>query len=115
MTEQNDQYKEKFRPEEDNAIDQQVSAALADVSLEHLYGFDQPKVAETQQPPVAPGAKAQKRGKVISVGRDDVFVDVGGKSQGICPLLQFDEVKVGDEFDFIVDRYDKDEGLLILA
>ncbi len=115
MTEQNDQYKEKFRPVEDNAIDQQVSAALADVSLEHLYGFDQPKPAETPQAPVAPGSKVPRRGKVISVGRDDVFVDVGGKSQGICPLLQFEEVKLGDEFDFYVDRYEKDEGLLILT
>ncbi len=115
MTEQNEQYKAKFRPEGDTAIDNQVEAALADVSLESLYGFDKPQPAEQPQAPIGGGGKSPKRGKVISIGRDDVFVDMGGKSQGICPLLQFDEVKIGDEFDFFIDRYEKDEGLLILS
>src|SRR5207253_5030917 len=38
-----------------------------------------------------------------------------GKSQGIAPAAQFEtEPKIGDEMDFVVDRYDEREGLLIL-
>ena len=48
-------------------------------------------------------------GKVVSIGKDDAFVDFGGKSQGIVSLIQFldtEPPKVGDEFDFHVERYD---------
>ena len=106
-----DEYKEKFRPDVDAALDREIEAALADVPVEQLYGFDKPR-AESQQSAHEPGGA--RRGKVVSIGRDDVFVDLGGKSQGICSLMQFDTVKIGDEFDFIVDRYDEREGLLIL-
>src|SRR5690242_20343603 len=120
-----DQYKEKFRPT-DTALEQEVDAALAGMSVEELYAFDKPQPvapaaeAGAARPAgagggVAPGYKGPRRGRVVSINKDDVFVDLGGKSQGICPLIQFEEEpKVGDEIDFIVDRYDEREGLLIL-
>ena len=47
--------------------------------------------------------------------KDEVFVDFGGKSQGVAVLSQFeDEPKVGQELEFFVERYDPAEGLLIL-
>src|SRR5687767_6817035 len=109
-----DELKQKFRPA-DAALDQEVDAALADVSMEDLYGFDKPKVA------AAPGHVPQqgfRRGRIVSVDKDDAFVDFGGKSQGIVSLMQFmnqEPPKVGDEFDFHVERYDEREGLLILT
>ena len=48
--------------------------------------------------------------------KDEVFVDFGGKSQGIAVFSQFEnEPKVGDEMEFNVERYDREEGLLILT
>ena len=109
-----DQYKQKFRPDSDPALDKEVEAALGDVSVEQLLGFDKPQ----DQPEAGPSAAAQaggaRRGKVVSIGRDDVFVDLGGKSQGICSIMQFESAKIGDEFDFVVDHYDEREGLLVL-
>jgi small subunit ribosomal protein S1 len=113
-SQQSDEYKQKFRPDSDANLDQEVEAALADVSVDQLYEFDKPRPAAAGQEPAAPQSGNARRGKVVSVGKDDVFVDLGGKSQGIVSLLQFDEVKIGDEFDFIVDRYDEREGLLLL-
>jgi len=107
-----DEYKEKFRPDADPTLDKEVEAALADVAVEQLYAFDKPRLEAPAQP-AGQGANV-RRGKVVSVGKDDVFVDLGGKSQGICSLMQFDTVKIGEDFDFIVDRYDEREGLLIL-
>src|SRR5436190_2232313 len=90
---QDQQFKEKFRPD-DSALDKQVDAALADVSMDALYGFDKPQ----EQVDATTGLR---KGRVVSVGKDDVFVDFGGKSQGIASLLQFDEPpKVGDVIEF---------------
>lgn len=114
---QQDQYKEKFRPDADPALDKEIEAALSGVSVEQLYGFDQPKPAAdaSQQPAAAPASGGARKGKVVNIRRDDVFVDLGGKSQGVAPLAHFDTVKIGDEFEFTVDRYDEHEGLLILS
>src|SRR5687768_16558112 len=108
-----DIYKEKFRPD-DSALDKQLDAALEGVSMDDLYAFDKPKAAD----PTVAGAtqKGSRRGRIVSISKDDVFVDVGGKSQGICSILQFDEEpKVGQEMEFDVDRYEGSEGLLILT
>jgi ribosomal protein S1 len=68
-----------------------------------------------------------KRGKITAIRAGNAFVDLGGKSQGICPLEQFDQapekdesgekkgVEVGQEHDFIFKGYDPREGLVILA
>ncbi len=109
----NDDYKQKFRPD-DTAVDKEVEAALGDLSIEDLYGFDKPKPSSGGAS--SPQQKGMKRGRIISIGKEDVFVDFGGKSQGIASMMQFDEEpKVGDEMDFHVDRYDEREGLLILT
>src|SRR5688572_12284801 len=113
MAKQSDDYKEKFRPA-DTALDKEIADALAGVSLDDLYGFDKARPAETS----APGkGKGTRRGRIVSIGKDDVFVDLGGKSQGVVPIIQFDDVEpvVGAEMDFTVERYDEREGLLVLT
>jgi len=103
-----DEYKAKFRPDE-SALDREIEAALAEVPLDDLYAKD--RVA-----PASGGSKTSRRGKIVSVNKDDAFVDFGGKSQGIASMLQFDEEpKVGEEYDFTVERYDEREGLLVLT
>lgn len=109
-----DQYKQKFRPDSDPALDKELQAALGDVSVEQLLGFDKPQEHQEPGRSPAPQSGGSRRGKVVSIGRDDVFIDLGGKSQGICSVLQFETANVGDEFDFVVDHYDEREGLLVL-
>ena len=128
---QTDPFKEKFRPQD--ALDQEVDAALGGISMEDLYGFgkaapavpqaggDAPAVAGGDGPrPVAPPGsgshhRGMRHGRVMQVTKDDVFIDFGGKSQGVAPMQHFEtEPKVGDEMDFVVDRYDEREGLLLL-
>ena len=111
MADSDHQYKEKFRPTD--KLDEEVDNALGDLSLESLYGFDKPQDKPREQMP-----KGLRRGRIISIDakKDEVFVDFGGKSQGIAVLSQFEEEpKVGQELEFHVERYDPSEGLLILA
>lgn len=102
-----DPYKEKFRPDADAKLDAQIDAMLGQVSEDKLYGFDKP---------AQPGNAGPRLGKIVAIEKEDVFVDFGGKSQGVVPLLQFEqEPKVGQEMEFHVERYDPAEGLLILS
>ncbi len=105
-----DDLKQKYRPTD--SLDDQIEKELGDMSMDALYGFDKPKEAAPAQ------TKGMRRGRVISVDakKDEVFVDFGGKSQGIADYSQFEvEPKVGDELEFNVERYDPAEGLLILT
>ncbi len=65
-----------------------------------------------------------KHGKVVAIQKDGVFVDLGGKSQGIVPLEQFrpadpdipqTPVAPGQEYDFVYAGYDEREGLVLLS
>jgi small subunit ribosomal protein S1 len=59
----------------------------------------------------------KKKGRVVSIHGQDVFVDVpGGRSQGYMPMSQFDTPpKVGDEVEFNVEGYDAANGVLKLT
>ncbi len=60
-------------------------------------------------------------GKVISVGRDMVLVDVGYKSEGQISIQEFiDEqgnasVNVGDEFEVMIEVWDEEEETVLLS
>jgi len=57
-----------------------------------------------------------RSGRVMEIRGNDVYIEFGPKSQGICPLDHFPEPpKAGEEMEFVVERLDPFEGLLILA
>ena len=114
MARESDPSKEKFRPPVEEKLDREIAAALEGVSLDELYGGGGQESQEQQAQTVRKGLR---KGRVISIdAKDDaVFVDFGGKSQGVAPLSQFEEEPtVGQEIEFNVERYDPREGLLIL-
>ena len=56
-------------------------------------------------------------GKVIAVRGRSVFVDLGAKSEGVVPADQFGEAlpAPGDSIEVRVDRFDTEEGILLLS
>jgi hypothetical protein len=78
----------------------EIQAALGDMNLEDML--------DMEDAPRAAGADRQVRtGMVISVHGDDVFVEFGPKSQGVCPLTQFDAPpQSGARLEFVVERFD---------
>jgi small subunit ribosomal protein S1 len=93
----------------DAKLEAEIEAALGDVSVEDMLDYaDRPK-------PVA-GERERRRGTIVSVHGEDVFVEFGPKSPGVCPITQFDAPPVvGESLEFEIDRYDAAEGLLLLS
>jgi small subunit ribosomal protein S1 len=60
---------------------------------------------------IAPETRLTAR--VMSIHDDDVFVDLGGRTQGVLPIKQFEETvpEVGAEVEVIVARFNADQGL----
>lgn len=112
----NDPLKETFRPDADPALEQQAEAALEGASLEHLYGFDKteepaPASPLTDQPNERPGLITR-----VDVIRGEVFVHMGGKDQGVVPLVQYETPPhVGAQEIFVVDRFDEHEQMFVLS
>lgn len=58
------------------------------------------------------------QGKVMGVTKDDVIVDVGFKSEGIIPIVEFPQplnIKVGDEIEVFLEEIEDQDGQLILS
>lgn len=94
----------------DEALKREVEAALGDISLEQLI--------DSEQEPREPSESGVRRGKVIAIQGDDIFVDMGAKSQGILPAAQFKEEPIPSEGDIIevtIEGYDQRDGLLLLS
>ncbi len=110
----------------DEALQQEIENALGDMSLEEMIeAEDQARKAAAAPPTIAgqePGAKATppnvKRGRVLAIHGDDIFVDMGQKSQGLLPKSQYEGQelpKIGDVLELTIEGYDKRNGVLLLS
>ncbi len=61
------------------------------------------------------------QGTVVSINRDHVVVDIGGKSEGAIPVKEFHDasgvipVNVGDRVDVYIESRENDDGLVTLS
>jgi len=103
---------ETFRPEEnlDEALQREIDEALGDASLEDLIAAEEG---------LEKGASDEVRtGRVVAIHGDDIFVDLGGRSQGLLPAAQFEDEplpSVGDVVEFTIAGYDDRDDLLVLS
>lgn len=106
----------RFRPAEklDEQLQREIDEALGDMSLEDFI-----ETGETGGMEPQPGAEGISRGKVIAIHGNDIFVDFGGKTQGVLPAGQFQEEEplpaINDIIEVVIDSQDEAEGLLILS
>lgn len=70
-------------------------------------------------PRVVQSGREHRTGRVVSVGPEDIFLEFGPKELGVLSRVQFpneaDLPKVGDSFEVVVDRFEKDEGLYLCS
>jgi small subunit ribosomal protein S1 len=92
-------------------MEAEYQAALGEVSFDALMQSEAGGEVAAELVP-----ESRVKGRVAMIRREDVFVDLGGRNQGIVPLRQFDEPPAeGSEVDLIVVRFDADEGLFELS
>ncbi len=92
-------------------MEAEYQAALGDLSLDALMNDATGGQAASELVP-----ESHISGRVARIFREDVFVELGGRNQGVVPLRQFETPpKEGDEVDLLVVRFDADEGIYDLS
>jgi small subunit ribosomal protein S1 len=94
-------------------------------SPEHLGGGDMDSFAALFEASISNGDFGKEgeivKGTVVAVQRDNVVIDIGGKSEGIIPLNEFNDasgvaaVKAGDVIDVYIESRENDDGLVTLS
>lgn len=117
-------------PQMDEQLQRELDEALGDKSMDQLLAESATSEsaaaleaaaapAEGSKPARDPSLPELVRGRIVALRGDDVFVEVTGitgKNQGIVPGRQFERApRVGSIMDFVVDRFDEAEGLLVLS
>ncbi|HEY4232011.1 MAG TPA: S1 RNA-binding domain-containing protein [Lacipirellulaceae bacterium] len=92
-------------------LEAEYAAALGELSLENLLSEE---AGGGPLPELAPESRVI--GKVAKIHREDVFVDLANRNQGIVPMRQFEEPpEVGAEIELVVVRFNAEEGLYELS
>jgi small subunit ribosomal protein S1 len=102
---------ELFDADLERDLERDLQEALGGADIKQLYAEGSRARAKPGQPEPGP-----RKGRVLSIRGKDVFVDVGGRIQGVMPLQQFGDEPpaIGSEIEVHIEGYDPD-GLLILA
>lgn len=100
-----------IRGDLDDDLEEEYAAMLGDAEMESLFRGVDDVASQT-----ALESESKHQGKILSVTKENVFVELGGREQGIVPLKQFKtEPVVGEKLDVIVVRFLPEEGLYDLS
>lgn len=102
----------------DDAINREVEAAMSAMSAEEMTALTVGGASESSQGEASGAPAGLQMGRIVSVRGDDVFVDMGGKTQGVLSksLFKPDEViAVGEPIEVYIDRHDRESDLIILS
>jgi small subunit ribosomal protein S1 len=95
--------------------EREIEAAMAELEAENQVEIESSVRSRIAPPPPPNSTPGLKRGRVLLVRNEYIFIDLGGKTQGALPREQFDEPPaVGSLVDVLIDRYDSREGVLVL-
>ena len=92
-------------------LEDEFQQALGDTPMDALLGAADEISKQALLEP-----ESKQTGRVLAVHREDVFVELGGREQGVVPLLQFDNPpQPGETIEVRVHRFNAEEGLYELA
>jgi len=99
--------RDKLTPE----LEDEFTRAVGGVSMDELMAGAGAVANQTLLEP-----ESKHKAVVVAVRRDDVFLELGGREQGVLPLSQLcAPPNNGDVFDVVVQRFNAEEGLYDLA
>ncbi len=91
-------------------LEAELEAALGGESLDTI--IDSSATPEATGDQLAPDTKIT--GTVAKIHREDIFLELGGRSQGLLPLKQFEKTtppEIGTQIEVVVARYNAAQGL----
>ena len=99
----------------DARLEAEIEAAIGDMSFDDMTEMlDAPRRSSLGRRG-HDAADDLKTGTVVAIHGNDVFIEFGPKAQGVCPVDQFDKPpEAGAKLEFLIERFDESEGLLIL-
>ena len=105
----------------DKGLEAELEAAMAGFDPAAAAGAP-PRSGKSGRPSTAELERGQesrpglRTGKVIGVRGKSIFVDLGGKSEGVLPIDQYeDDLPLpGSTIEVVVDRFDPEEGIQLL-
>jgi small subunit ribosomal protein S1 len=104
--------KRTIEPKPQNRLDDALQRELDDA----LGGMSIDQIVDQETVKAGGGGAGYRTGKIIGIHGEDVFVDLGGRSEGVLSITQFTErPKEGDEVQVTIEGYDDSEGLLLLS
>lgn len=77
-----------------------------------------PAKAALKGPRVVQSGREYRTGTIVSIGKDDIFLEFGPKELGVLPRLQFgedDAPAVGSQFEVAIDRFEASENIFICS
>ncbi len=98
----------------DDEVMKEVEAAMSEMSAEDLSAL----TGGAPPSEAADPSDTRRRGKIVGIYEDDVFVDLGGKSQAVVSRSQFGKeevVQIGREVEVVIERFDPDSGCLLAS
>ena len=126
----NDEQKKGGSGSGDASLDAEIEAMLKDAG--DAMGAKQParkvtpvggaRPAALRGPRKVESGREMRKGKVVSVGPTDIFIEFGPKELGVVPRANYEKEgeesalpKAGEEIEVVVDRFEKDEGLFMCS
>lgn len=96
----------------DAELQREIDEALGDESLADIID------AESAVESASPSGDDILRGQVIAIHRDNIFVHLGPRGEGVLSVSQMGDdplPKIGEAIEVVIESYKEDEGLLILS
>ena len=91
-------------------LEKELEAALGGESLDTIIDDSATETATGEE--LAPDTRVT--GTVAKIHREDIFVELGGRTQGLLPLKQFekkDPPEVGSQIEVTIARFNTEQGL----
>jgi ribosomal protein S1 len=105
-------------PELSGDVAREAEAAMAAAAAAPATE-DEHKPKKIRGPRLVQGGREYRKGAVVSVGPDDIFLEFGPKELGVVPRSQLKEdapvPAIGDQMEVVVSRFDTSESLLICS
>jgi predicted RNA-binding protein with RPS1 domain len=93
-------------------LEAELQAALGEQSLEELIASETGFAGGAAATGEPLEMESRHTGRVARIFRDNVFVDLGGRNQGVLTLHNLaEEPNIGDSLEVVVNRFNADDGL----